>query len=269
MVILYGGINDFTHSQTQTQAGTNLASWIKKACSYFPNSKITVCYGNAGRMFLETYSAYSEWLSSVYITAQNYGLSKYVSFINPCNWHKFYPGTEDTDTGYFKSDNLHPNASGDYVIASYMQAILEGTYSFSNKTRLITLDECPLVAYPDGVETVYGKLNEVRFICEYTDALNPKIYLYAKTVEMEDTAVSGNRYYLQPSAISEVSEKFNWGFTGFATSQRVFPLVILGKFTGCIYRYSVNSATPENRVQFFLKYNTELDSLSNALYAYM
>lgn len=196
MLILYGGVNDHGDGQSYTAAGNNLASWINQATTYFPNTKIVVCYGNMGRSRYERFSTYYYWVTNVYNQIFETNNSKWVSLINPIAWLMGpSQGALNTADGYFKADNLHPTQKGDYVIATYMQGIMDGTYSYRNKTFFYTLQNQNFTSDDQSV-TYNLSASQIRLIGEYNGGIYPTIKISMHINELDsNTPITENTVF--------------------------------------------------------------------------
>ena len=128
-VLVYGGVNDWSdrnHTATQTIAYVDafIASW-ESISGIKP--KLTFVFGNAGapeRSFNRTYFGYPRYVKDVCAHIREAGYDAIEAF-------PFLMGY--LPASVFNNDNLHPNSTGEAVIASYMTQILNGTYNGVHK----------------------------------------------------------------------------------------------------------------------------------------
>lgn len=262
MLILYCGVNDFNHrTETTADAGVKLVEWITNAVSYFPNTKIVVCYGNVGRQYLYggtyPYRYFYSWLSDVYETVYSSGVSNLVSMIKPSSWLKFDAGKYNTDDGNYKSDNLHPTVKGAKIIASYMQAIMDGCYAFRNSQKTVELDDpIDLIVinstYTDNKQKV-GEASNVIISLTVTEDTMPKISVDIDNCNITDKETAANNYiFLDSNQFEDIASLCDEALSENIYRRQRIPMYPFGNIKNpCIARWGVFSGETYDGLVWF------------------
>ena len=145
-LIVYGGCNDFQSgaSINNTLDAINAFYTAYNNLSYKPEIIMAFCnigYAQDGR-----WNGFLEWYTAIMQVMQNRGYAGLVQ--NVPYWHF-------NIVGQFNTDNVHPNASGQALIANYMSQIIDGTYNGVQRVQWFR-----------GVEvngTSYGSQNTIYF----------------------------------------------------------------------------------------------------------
>lgn len=144
-ILIYGGVNDLATGNTVNDVSTAIsgcASYIKQN---FPEADYTIVLGNIGRSSLSAYDAAIPYFYALYQNAKALAIpvESAVEWLVPWN------------TTAYQADNLHPNTTGQRIIASYMGSILFGGYSLpdfliSSGTKI-----------PITGESITGTINDI------------------------------------------------------------------------------------------------------------
>ena len=123
-LIVYGGINDWTDlNASASQTNNFINSFINAYNDLTHKPKITFVMGNCGapdRNFSRTYLGYPTYINELISNIKEKGFAAIPAYA----WLLGYANSE-----VFNSDNLHPSALGQHIIASFMQSVVEGTYN--------------------------------------------------------------------------------------------------------------------------------------------
>ena len=271
-IILYGGVNDFRNRDSITvDIGEKLAEWITKAVSYFPNTKIVVCYGNVGRQYLYTktylnnYTNFYSWLTGIYETAFASSVSKLVTFINPSSWLKFDAGKINTNEGNYNTDNLHPNVKGAKIIASYMQAIMDGCYAFRPSTKKVTY-EGPInlcvknTSYTDNKQIV-GTASNVTIILTVTEDIYPSINITMLNYNITDSeTASKNFVFLDSDQFEDMASLCDQALADDLYVRARYPMYSFGSIKDCcFYRFGTfKDIEYDNLAWFGFRFSTDV-----------
>ena len=145
LIILYGFVNDYNNSSTHYSAenqwgyitATQETNAIKATVDNLKNGQSTK---NAAIVLIENFSSLLSLKTSPRSLPDNawdYWVKKTNSNVNGYKGLAVYSNTiallwfcgSDIDGGY-KDDNVHPNSTGGYVIASAINGIINGNYTF-------------------------------------------------------------------------------------------------------------------------------------------
>ena len=159
-LIVYGGCNDFQSgaSSSNTLDAINAFYTAYNNLSYKP--KIIMCFCNIGYAQDSRWNGFLEWYTAIVQVMQNRGYAGLVQ--NVPYWHF-------NIAGQFNSDNVHPNASGQQLIANYIMQILDGSYNGVQRVqwfRGITVDGTSYgsqntIYFNNGLVHVSVRLNDV------------------------------------------------------------------------------------------------------------
>lgn len=119
-IIVYGGLNDFYSSQSAAGTASAIINFATAVTSSSSALRLHICFCNIGYAQQAQYNGFSNWYSTVMRSLQDAGVRGLVPYVP--YWHLNRPAM-------FGSDNAHPNSAGYKVIASYMGALLDGTYA--------------------------------------------------------------------------------------------------------------------------------------------
>lgn len=244
MLILYCGVNDFNHrAETSENIGTKLVEWITNAVSYFPNTKIVVCYGNVGRQYVYagTYNFYGfySWLNSIYETVYSSNIANMVTIINPSSWLKFNSGKLHATDGNFQSDDLHPTTKGAAIIASYMQSIMDGCYAFRPCTKTEAFDGPVDLLNSSGV--VVGSVSDIKISITVTEDILPTVCVYIKNYEYTvETSTILNKYiFIDSEQLGDIPLLLEESIAEFTFTEQRFPMTSNGFIKDAlVYRYN-------------------------------
>ena len=265
MLILYCGVNDFNHrDETTENAGDKLVEWITQAVSYFPNTKIVVCYGNVGRQYSYSSSSYSyvgfySWLTGIYDTVYNSDAANLVSMINPSSWLKYNSGVIHEESGNYQSDDLHPTVAGAKIIASYMQAIMDGCYAFRPSTKFVTYTEPIDLFILDTTQTdnkkIVGSASDVSLMLTVTEDTRPTIVLTTLNYTLTDTESIGTHFvFFDSEQLGDITKLCADSLAEVLYTKQRIPMYEAGWAKNCI-AYSMNyTSAYDGRLWFCFRY---------------
>lgn len=119
-VIVYGGVNDWYSSQSQSGTAAAIKSLADTITAGAPSLRLHICFCNIGFAQQSMYNSFQRWYGETMRSLQEAGVRGLVNYVP--YWHMARPSM-------FGSDNAHPNSTGYKIVASYMGAILDGTYA--------------------------------------------------------------------------------------------------------------------------------------------
>ena len=134
-VIAFGGVNDYRHSVSYTNAASGMKTTYNNARTAFPNAKVFIVGPNAGKWDVmdsldssdadkkSDYSGFVPWMRDIKNNLHNNG---YPIVWDASAWLNYY-GVDASNL--YNSDLLHPTQMGHNIIASYMLTIIQGTYT--------------------------------------------------------------------------------------------------------------------------------------------
>lgn len=160
-IIIYGGINDWNHS---THEVTNYATPLLAIKAAYESIDLEVrprlifCFGNAARGYQSKYNDYSWWVKRMQTYIRALGLPATPSVEN---WLLF------KGSNCYNDDLLHPNTTGQTIIADYMEQLVFGTYAgvhdiarFENLNHVAKSDSFVNVFFDDGLITFDAVLGD-------------------------------------------------------------------------------------------------------------
>lgn len=122
-VIIYGGVNDWNNEKaTMGQTATAIQNLVNSIRNDGIED-IYICFGNIGFAQQTQYNGFESWYNNVCNILKTSG---YPIIENVPYWHFLI-------SSCFNTDNLHPNAKGNTIIADFMYKIFMGTYTGVNR----------------------------------------------------------------------------------------------------------------------------------------